>query len=108
MLQARPLLKSDHAIRELVDPRLRSSYVEHEIYDMLQCPFLCIRRDPHTRPRMSQVLRMLEWTSSQICLSMLELLGAVKRIRRATEAIKLNISVMILAENISSYTMYKE
>ncbi|KAB2077044.1 hypothetical protein ES319_A06G077900v1 [Gossypium barbadense] len=56
---ARPLLES-HAIRELVDPRLGNSYVEQEVYGMLQCASFCIRRDPHTRPRMSQVLRMLE------------------------------------------------
>ncbi|GMI99032.1 hypothetical protein like AT3G13690 [Hibiscus trionum] len=57
---ARPLLESDHSIRELVDPRLGSSYVEQEVYGMLQCASLCIRQDPHTRPCMSQVLRMLE------------------------------------------------
>ncbi|KAK8509069.1 hypothetical protein V6N12_018158 [Hibiscus sabdariffa] len=51
---ARPLLES-HAIRELVDPRLGNNYVEQEVYGMLQCASLCIRRDPHTRPRMSQV-----------------------------------------------------
>lgn len=56
---ARPLLES-HAIRELVDPRLGNGYVEQEVYGMLQCASFCIRRDPHTRPRMSQVLRMLE------------------------------------------------
>ncbi|XVE70579.1 hypothetical protein DITRI_Ditri10aG0082900 [Diplodiscus trichospermus] len=56
---ARPLLES-HAIGELVDPRLRNCYVEQEVYGMLQCASLCIRRDPHSRPRMSQVLRMLE------------------------------------------------
>ncbi|KAE8688431.1 Proline-rich receptor-like protein kinase PERK1 [Hibiscus syriacus] len=56
---ARPLLER-HAIRELVDPRLGNSYAEQEVYGMLQCATLCIRRDPHTRPRMSQVLRMLE------------------------------------------------
>ncbi|XP_022731200.1 inactive protein kinase SELMODRAFT_444075-like [Durio zibethinus] len=66
---ARPLLES-HAIRELVDPRLRNCYAEQEVYGMLQCASLCIRRDPHLRPRMSQVLRMLEgdfitnWTSN--------------------------------------------
>ncbi|XVF88728.1 hypothetical protein PTKIN_Ptkin19aG0074000 [Pterospermum kingtungense] len=57
---ARPLLKS-HAIRELVDPRLGNSYAEQEVYRMMQCASLCIRRDPQSRPRMSQVLRMLEW-----------------------------------------------
>ncbi|XP_059433461.1 inactive protein kinase SELMODRAFT_444075-like isoform X1 [Corylus avellana] len=56
---ARPLLEKQ-AIHELVDPCLRNCYLEHEVYRMLQCASLCIRRDPHSRPRMSQVLRMLE------------------------------------------------
>lgn len=52
--QARPLLEKK-AIHELVDPCLRNCYLEHEVYRMLQCASLCIRRDPHLRPRMSQV-----------------------------------------------------
>ncbi|KAL5768655.1 hypothetical protein ACOSP7_015202 [Xanthoceras sorbifolium] len=56
---ARPLLQK-HAIGELVDPCLRKCYSEREVYGMLQCASMCIRRDPLKRPRMSQVLRMLE------------------------------------------------
>ncbi|GKV11898.1 hypothetical protein SLEP1_g23116 [Rubroshorea leprosula] len=56
---ARPLLER-RAIHELIDPRLGNCYSEQEIYNMLQCASLCIRRDPNSRPRMSQVLRMLE------------------------------------------------
>ncbi|KAK7318030.1 hypothetical protein RJT34_02727 [Clitoria ternatea] len=56
---ARPLLE-EHAIHKLVDPSLRNCYVDQEVYRMLQCSSLCIGRDPHVRPRMSQVLRMLE------------------------------------------------
>ncbi|KAK4269261.1 hypothetical protein QN277_022445 [Acacia crassicarpa] len=56
---ARPLLK-ECAIEELIDPRLGNSYSEDEVYCMLHAASLCIRRDPHSRPRMSQVLRMLE------------------------------------------------
>jgi hypothetical protein len=52
--QARPLLEKQ-AIQQLVDPCLRSRYLEHEVYRMLHCASLCIRRDPHSRPRMSQV-----------------------------------------------------
>ncbi|RWW22738.1 hypothetical protein GW17_00013049 [Ensete ventricosum] len=57
--QARPLLK-EYAINELVDPRLGNHYAEHEVYCMLHAASFCIRRDPHARPRMSQVLRILE------------------------------------------------
>ncbi|GMI91775.1 hypothetical protein like AT3G13690 [Hibiscus trionum] len=56
---ARPLLE-EYAIDELVDPRLEDRYSEHEVYCMLHAASLCIRRDPHSRPRMSQVLRILE------------------------------------------------
>ncbi|XP_058067845.1 inactive protein kinase SELMODRAFT_444075-like isoform X2 [Magnolia sinica] len=56
---ARPLLE-DYAIDELVDPSLGNRYSEHEVYCMLHAASLCIRRDPHSRPRMSQVLHVLE------------------------------------------------
>uniref|UniRef100_A0A1J3ITM7 Inactive protein kinase n=1 Tax=Noccaea caerulescens TaxID=107243 RepID=A0A1J3ITM7_NOCCA len=56
---ARPLLQKQ-AINELLDPRLMNCYSEQEVYCMALCAYLCIRRDPNSRPRMSQVLRMLE------------------------------------------------
>ncbi|ESQ48633.1 hypothetical protein EUTSA_v10020139mg [Eutrema salsugineum] len=56
---ARPLLE-EYAVEELVDPRLGNRYVESEVICMLHAASLCIRRDPHLRPRMSQVLRILE------------------------------------------------
>uniref|UniRef100_A0A7N0TF98 Protein kinase domain-containing protein n=1 Tax=Kalanchoe fedtschenkoi TaxID=63787 RepID=A0A7N0TF98_KALFE len=56
---ARPLLERG-AIEELVDTRLESDYVEAEVLNMILCASMCIQRDPDMRPRMSQVLRMLE------------------------------------------------
>ncbi|XP_061368827.1 inactive protein kinase SELMODRAFT_444075-like [Gastrolobium bilobum] len=56
---ARPLLEV-HAIDELVDPSIRNCAIDKEVHRMLQCSSLCIQQDPHSRPRMSQVLRMLE------------------------------------------------
>uniref|UniRef100_A0A164USN1 Protein kinase domain-containing protein n=1 Tax=Daucus carota subsp. sativus TaxID=79200 RepID=A0A164USN1_DAUCS len=56
---ARPLLDA-YAIDELVDPRLRNNYSEQEVCCMLHAASLCISRDPHSRPRMSQVIRILE------------------------------------------------
>ncbi|KAK1436885.1 hypothetical protein QVD17_02669 [Tagetes erecta] len=56
---ARPLLEED-AINELVDPQLENCYSEDEVHCMLQAASLCIKRDPHLRPKMSQVLRILE------------------------------------------------
>ncbi|KAL8242705.1 hypothetical protein R6Q59_013007 [Mikania micrantha] len=58
-LLARPLLE-ENAIDELIDSRLGSSYSEEEVYCMLQTASLCINLDPQIRPRMSQVLRILE------------------------------------------------
>lgn len=40
---------------ELIDPRLGDRFVESEVICMLHAASLCIRRDPHLRPRMSQV-----------------------------------------------------
>ncbi|GFP86115.1 inactive protein kinase selmodraft_444075 [Phtheirospermum japonicum] len=56
---ARPLLEA-YDVDELVDPRLGSNFSEGEVYCMLHAASLCIRRDPQARPRMSQVLRVLE------------------------------------------------
>ncbi|XP_057833424.1 protein STRUBBELIG-RECEPTOR FAMILY 3 [Cryptomeria japonica] len=59
---ARPLLE-EHAIYALVDPRLGNNYSQNEVYCMLHAASLCIRKDSHLRPRMSQVLRILEGNS---------------------------------------------
>ncbi|MFS7974452.1 putative protein kinase RLK-Pelle-PERK-2 family [Helianthus anomalus] len=56
---ARPLLE-EGLTNDLVDPRLGNRYSAHEIYCMMNAASLCIKRDPNLRPRMSQVLRMLE------------------------------------------------
>ncbi|XP_062232295.1 inactive protein kinase SELMODRAFT_444075-like [Phragmites australis] len=56
---ARPLLE-EYAIDELIDPCLGRRFCENEVYCMLHAANLCIRRDPHSRPRMSHVLRILE------------------------------------------------
>ncbi|PRQ46812.1 putative protein kinase RLK-Pelle-PERK-2 family [Rosa chinensis] len=60
---ARPLLEKN-TIDEMIDPRLRNCYSKQEVSNMLRCASLCIRRDPHSRPRMSQVLRILEGDDS--------------------------------------------
>ncbi|RYQ98348.1 hypothetical protein Ahy_B08g094397 [Arachis hypogaea] len=50
---ARPLL-AEYAIEELIDPRLGNNYAENEVNCMLHAASLCMRRDPYSRPRMSQ------------------------------------------------------
>ncbi|KAI4381876.1 hypothetical protein MLD38_007901 [Melastoma candidum] len=59
---ARPLLE-DLAINQLIDPRIGDNYSEDEVRAVLHAASLCIHRDPHSRPRMSQVLRILEGDS---------------------------------------------
>lgn len=56
---ARRVVKEEN-IKKLVDPCLGNSYVKEDLCSMLHCASLCIRKDPDSRPRMSQVLRMLE------------------------------------------------
>ncbi|XP_076924780.1 inactive protein kinase SELMODRAFT_444075-like [Bidens hawaiensis] len=61
---ARPLLE-ESVISELIDPRLRDSYSEPEVRCMAHCASLCIRRDPYSRPRMSQTILI----KGYICLT---------------------------------------
>eukprot|EP00252_Welwitschia_mirabilis_P016013 TRINITY_DN3547_c0_g1_i2.p1 TRINITY_DN3547_c0_g1~~TRINITY_DN3547_c0_g1_i2.p1 ORF type:complete len:757 (-),score=88.00 TRINITY_DN3547_c0_g1_i2:160-2430(-) len=56
---ARPLLR-ENAIHVLIDSRLGDEYSEHEVASVLRAAALCIRKDPSNRPKMSQVLRILE------------------------------------------------
>ncbi|XP_042455697.1 inactive protein kinase SELMODRAFT_444075-like [Zingiber officinale] len=63
---ARPLLE-EHAMEEFIDPCLGNDYSDDEIHWMLHAASLCIRRDPHARPRMSQVLRILEGDLKDSC-----------------------------------------
>ncbi|KAL5231144.1 hypothetical protein ABZP36_029920 [Zizania latifolia] len=56
---ARPLLE-ECAIDDLIDPRLGDHFSKNDVFCMLHAANLCIRRDPHSRPRMSHVLRILE------------------------------------------------
>lgn len=52
--QARRVVKEVN-IKKLIDPCLGDSYVKEDLCSMLQCASLCIRKDPDSRPRMSQV-----------------------------------------------------
>ncbi|KAJ7535811.1 hypothetical protein O6H91_12G047000 [Diphasiastrum complanatum] len=56
---ARPLLEAQR-YNELADSRLANNYNEHQMCSMLYTASLCISPDPLLRPRMSQVLRMLD------------------------------------------------
>lgn len=55
---ARPLLAS-YDKESLLDPRLKGQYNEYELQCMMHAATQCIKKDPSRRPRMNQVLRML-------------------------------------------------
>lgn len=44
----------------LVDPDLRSKYEESEVESLIQVALLCTQGSPVERPKMSEVVRMLE------------------------------------------------
>jgi len=44
----------------LVDPDLQNNYVEAEVESLIQVALLCTQGSPGERPKMSEVVRMLE------------------------------------------------
>lgn len=40
---------------ELVDPRLEKTYVDHEMFRMIEAAAACVRHSAAKRPKMSQV-----------------------------------------------------
>lgn len=57
---ARPRLLNDAMFADLVDARLGKSYIRSEMRAMMRAAYHCIAKDPRPRPRMSQVLHVLE------------------------------------------------
>ncbi|KAK7344119.1 hypothetical protein VNO77_13415 [Canavalia gladiata] len=47
-------------LNELIDYRLHNNYVKREAESMMHAAYLCISPQPEQRPRMSQVLKILE------------------------------------------------
>ncbi|KAK6258007.1 hypothetical protein QUC31_001466 [Theobroma cacao] len=56
---ARGLLK-EKKLEMLVDPDLQNNYVESEVEQLIQVALLCTQGSPMDRPKMSEVVRMLE------------------------------------------------
>ncbi|KAE8735870.1 Proline-rich receptor-like protein kinase PERK5 [Hibiscus syriacus] len=64
---ARPLLSralEDGNFNELVDPRLEMKYSHNEMQRMIACAAASIRHSARKRPKMSQIVRILEGDSS--------------------------------------------
>ncbi|GAB4861037.1 Somatic embryoproteinsis receptor kinase 1 [Ancistrocladus abbreviatus] len=53
------LLKEDK-LEMLVDPDLQNNYIESEVKQLIQVALLCTQGSPNARPKMSEVVRMLE------------------------------------------------
>jgi hypothetical protein len=61
--QARELLEEDQ-LSSFVDKRLRNNYDNAELTEMVQIALLCTMFSPTHRPRMSEIIRMLEGDGS--------------------------------------------
>ena len=59
MLQAKELLEQNQ-LSSFVDMKIRNNYDSVELEEMVQIAFLCTMYKPEHRPRMSEVVRMLE------------------------------------------------
>lgn len=57
--QVKGLLK-DRRLEPLVDPDLQNNYIEVEVESLIQVALLCTQGSPMERPKMSEVVRMLE------------------------------------------------
>lgn len=53
-------LLKEKKLEMLVDPDLQSNYVEAEVEQLIQVALLCTQGSPMDRPKMSDVVRMLE------------------------------------------------
>ncbi|KAJ0975175.1 hypothetical protein J5N97_017140 [Dioscorea zingiberensis] len=54
------VLLKDRRVEVLVDPDLQNNYIEAEVESLIQVALLCTQYYPKERPKMSQVVRMLE------------------------------------------------
>ncbi|KAG1342437.1 putative LRR receptor kinase BAK1 [Cocos nucifera] len=53
-------LLKERRLETLVDPDLQNSYVEAEVESLIQVALLCTQGSPMDRPKMLEVVRMLE------------------------------------------------
>jgi len=59
VLQVKALLK-EKKLEQLVDPDLQGRYADQEVESLIQVALLCTQGSPMERPKMSEVVRMLE------------------------------------------------
>ncbi|KAH7865939.1 hypothetical protein Vadar_013365 [Vaccinium darrowii] len=53
-------LLNEKKLETLVDPEMQGNYVNEEVEGLIQVALLCTQSSPHERPKMSEVVRMLE------------------------------------------------
>lgn len=59
LFQVKSLLK-EKKLEMLVDPDLKNNYIDTEVEQLIQVALLCTQGSPMERPKMSEVVRMLE------------------------------------------------
>lgn len=59
LVQVKGLLK-ERRLEMLVDPDLQTNYIDVEVESLIQVALLCTQGSPTERPKMSEVVRMLE------------------------------------------------
>lgn len=75
-MQVKELLR-EKKLEMLIDPELKDSYVEAEVEELIQIALLCTMASPMERPKMSEIVRMLEgeglaerweeWQNVEVC-----------------------------------------
>jgi len=53
-------LLNEKKLETLVDPEMQGNYLNEEVEGLIQVALLCTQSSPHERPKMSEVVRMLE------------------------------------------------
>lgn len=64
-LQARPRYKDKNSIWMLADPLLKGAFPESTFKKVLEVAFMCVNENPTLRPTTRDVVRALEYLSSQ-------------------------------------------
>lgn len=59
IFQVKGLLK-EKKLEQLVDGDLQGNYIDEEVEQLIQVALLCTQGSPQERPKMSEVVRMLE------------------------------------------------
>lgn len=70
-------LLKEKTLDNIVDPKLKNNYVKEEMESLIQIALLCTQGEPEHRPKMSEVVRMIQgsgpaerWVEQELDLEM--------------------------------------